>query len=169
MTSSVFLCLVIQYTRYKVRHEALFCRADKIVGRADNAIVLTEQVNCWIPYVFPIFGKCLLVIIFSRQGIRSQLFASDGYPMMTSFPKCLTGSAYIQTNFLNNLVLNKYFNCTNFKKHINYKSVKLNRAHYNLIVLGRYIKHQRNISFDVLMPIFNARSTPPLPAPDLGS
>ena len=64
---------------------------------------------------FPSFLKCSLVVPPPKQRIQSQLFASDGHPMITSFQKWLTGSAHIQTKFFNSLSLNKYFNYTLLK------------------------------------------------------
>ena len=50
----MFLCPVefnTQGIRFGYPTTFFFCRADKVAGRADNAIVLTDQVNRGIPCV----------------------------------------------------------------------------------------------------------------------
>ena len=44
------------------------------------------------------------MVLFSKQKIH--LFASDLDPTMSSFPKWLTGSGFVQTKFFNSLSLN---------------------------------------------------------------
>ena len=53
----------------------------------------------------PIFRKFVLVAPLPKQEIQSQLSASDGHPVMTSFPKHKTKGGHVETIFFYNLSL----------------------------------------------------------------
>ena len=78
-----------------------------LLGLSWRLLKLGSSSSCLIldTHFFTIFRKFVLVAPLPKQEIQSQLSASDGHPVMTSFPKHNTKSGHVETIFFYNLSL----------------------------------------------------------------